>query len=66
MRRITIREAADLAGLQPRALQRAAGRGRLRVERISPRVYLTTAAWLDDYLTTRHRGNFRKPKPGHA
>ncbi len=58
MTRLTLPEAATSAGLHPKTLRDAISRGRLRAERYG-RDWLTTDAWLQAYLASRRRGNFR-------
>ncbi len=50
---ITLAEAARRAGYaSPSALRMAALKGKLRVRRYSPRIVMTTQAWLNDYLAS--------------
>ncbi|HEY8691112.1 MAG TPA: hypothetical protein VIR57_00075 [Chloroflexota bacterium] len=60
MTRITLAEAAKLAGLAQRSVQQAAqqfmaGKSGLRVEHIG-RDYVTTREWVADYTSTKRRG----------
>jgi len=50
---ITLAEAARRAGYAtPSSLRMAALKGKLRVKRYSPRIVMTTQAWLDAYLSS--------------
>ncbi|HEY8695787.1 MAG TPA: hypothetical protein VIR57_23940 [Chloroflexota bacterium] len=60
MTRITLAQAAELAGLARRSVQQAAqrfmaGKSGLRVERVG-RDYITTREWVADYTSSKRRG----------
>jgi excisionase family DNA binding protein len=61
---ITLRQAAELAGLSPSTLKNQVRNGRLRAVKPGHDL-LTTRAWLQDYLTGRSKagGAHRRPRP---
>ncbi len=52
--RLTLTQAALVAGLSPQTLRVQVNAGRLRAEKHG-RDWMTTRAWLDDYLGSRHQ-----------
>jgi len=58
---ITLDQAARLAGYtNPSNLRTAARVGRLKTVTFSPRMRLTTQAWLNDYLVGVRPGNYKR------
>ncbi len=62
---ITLQEAADYGGYRSvSTLRKAAREGRLQVLHPSPRVVLTTYAWLDEYdMSVSEKGGRPRGKP---
>ena len=62
---ISLQEAADYAGYRSAStLRKAAREGHLRVVRPSPRVILTTEAWVEEYdLTVWGKGGRPRGRP---
>jgi hypothetical protein len=61
---ITLAEAAQLAGLHPGTLRRAAADGMIKTAKLSPRLSVTTRRWLDDYRRSVGKsGHGRPAKP---
>lgn len=57
--RITLAQAATRCGLSARSLRQAAELNRLRAEKFG-KTWITTDAWLRQYLDSRHQGNFTR------
>lgn len=64
---MTVTQAAEMLGLRPSVVRRYVQTGRLRAERVNPRLYLVDAASLEEFRQQPRprgwpKGRPRKPK----
>jgi hypothetical protein len=61
---ITLKQAADLAGYRSTAgLRRAADDKRLKALKVGPRAWLTTEAWVQEYISSRRPWGKERGRP---